>query len=177
MGPPAATDFCGGNFGAGFERTENRLILEDEGGGGSRTCWWRRKNISVNLRCWNESAVSHNSNKFQLSLSENSQTLLFFKSPWTSVFAHGIWNKAILRRIWLYEHTDVQFVFIYETVPTLAVSLAAMKEQERYTLSPPPPPLEDAERLSSLFGLLETGKEGRLPFSPPRPDPPWSFNL
>ncbi len=133
MGPPGATDFCGGNFGAGFERTENRLILEDEGGGGSRACWWRRKNISVNLRCWNGSAVSHNSNKLQLSLSENSQTLFFKKA--FSIFAWNL-NKAILRRIRLYEHTNVHFVFIHETVPTLSVSLAAMKEQERYTLSP-----------------------------------------
>ena len=90
-GPPGATDFCGGNFGAGFEGTENRLILEDEGGSGSRACWWRRKNISGNLRCWNGSAASHNSNTDSNSPYLKIDRLYFLKKLFP--YLHGIWIK------------------------------------------------------------------------------------
>ncbi len=115
----------------------------------------------MNLRCWNGSAVSHNSNKLQLSLSENSQTLFFKKA--FSIFAWNL-NKAILRRIRLYEHTNVHFVFIHETVPTLSVSLAAMKEQKRYTLSPPRRPWKTQRDFLHSLAFWKRGKKAGCPF-------------
>ncbi len=99
--------------------------------------------------------------RFQLSLSENRQTL-FFKEAF-SIFAWNL-NKAILRRIRLYEHTDVHFVFIHETVPTLAVSLAAMKEQERYTPLPLLRPWKMQRDFLHSLAFWKRGKKAGCPF-------------